>query len=195
VVQSLGDTGYELLSREVFGAVDAIVAGVADIPGVSVLVPPDSTLVTLVTDESCDPFTVCDEMAARQWYVQPQMSYAGHPATIHLSVSAATGAHVDAFLTALREAVDAAIEAGPVSVDPGVAAFIAALDPATLSDDDFDGLLLAAGLIDSDGGAGEGLALPDRMAEVNAMLDLASPAMREALLVAFLDRLARPTRS
>jgi hypothetical protein len=31
------------------------------------------------------------------------------------------------------------------------------------------------------------------MAEVNAMLDLASPAMREALLVAFLDRLTRPT--
>jgi hypothetical protein len=32
------------------------------------------------------------------------------------------------------------------------------------------------------------------MAEVNAMLDLASAAMREALLVAFLDRLTRPTR-
>jgi hypothetical protein len=32
------------------------------------------------------------------------------------------------------------------------------------------------------------------MAEVNAMLDVASPAMREALLVAFLDRLQRPVR-
>ena len=32
------------------------------------------------------------------------------------------------------------------------------------------------------------------MAEINAMLDLASPAMREALLIAFLDRLARPPR-
>jgi sphinganine-1-phosphate aldolase len=27
---------------------------------------------------------------------------------------------------------------------------------------------------------------------VNAMLDVASPAMREALLIAFLDRLTRP---
>src|SRR6478609_4016399 len=44
VVQSVGDTGYELLSREVFEAVDAIVAGVADIAGLSVLVAPDSTL-------------------------------------------------------------------------------------------------------------------------------------------------------
>jgi hypothetical protein len=31
------------------------------------------------------------------------------------------------------------------------------------------------------------------MAEVNALLDLAVPALREALLIAFLDRLSRPT--
>ncbi|MGB0099905.1 MAG: aminotransferase class V-fold PLP-dependent enzyme [Nocardioides sp.] len=192
VVQSLGDTGYELLSRDTFEAVDAIVAGIADIPELSVLTAPDSTLVTLTTDDTCDAFTVCDEMAARGWYVQPQMSYGEHPPNIHLSVSAATNAHVAEFLTAMRESVEAAVAAGPVGVDPGVADFIATLDPATLSDADFDGLLLAAGLIGGD--PADGLALPDRMAEVNAMLDLASPAMREALLVAFLDRLARPVR-
>jgi sphinganine-1-phosphate aldolase len=189
VVESLGDTGYELLSREVFDAVDAIVAGTTDIPGVAVLVPPQATLVALVTDGSCDAFTVCDELAARGWYVQPQMSYAGTPPTIHLSVSAATRPHVDELLTALREAVAAARTAGPVTVDPGVVAFIEALDPHTLTDDDFDGLLAASGLI----GAGDGLALPERMAEVNALLDAAAPEMREALLVAFLDRLSRPS--
>ena len=191
VVQSLGDTGYELLSREVFEAVDAIVTGVADIAGLRVLVAPDSTLVTLATDDSCDPFTVCDEMGARGWYVQPQMSYAGHPATIHLSISAATLAGVEDFLAALRSSVEAAVAAGPVSVDPEIAAFIEALDPAALTDADFDGLLLAAGLVGADAAPGA-LALPARMAEVNAMLDLATPRMREALLIAFLDRLQRP---
>ena len=88
--------------------------------------------------------------------------------------------------------MSAAVAAGPVTVDPGVAAFIAALDPTALTEDDFDGLLVAAGLAGGDP-AGE-LALPDRMAEVNAMLDLAAPEMREALLVAFLDRLQRPVR-
>ncbi len=82
--------------------------------------------------------------------------------------------------------------AGPVTVDPDVVAFIEALDPAALTDADFDGLLAASGLVGA--GADGGLALPDRMAEVNALLDLASPAMREALLVAFLDRLSRPNR-
>ena len=173
-------------------AVDRIVAGVAKVPALRVVVPPDSTLVALATDGSCDAFTVCDEMAARGWYVQPQMSYAGRPPTIHLSVSAATRPLVDDFLVALAESVAAAVAAGPVTVDAGVAAYIEALDPATLSDEDFDGLLAASGLVGQDDAGG--LALPARMAEVNAMLDLASPAMREALLVAFLDRLSRPTR-
>ncbi|HEX5089398.1 MAG TPA: aminotransferase class V-fold PLP-dependent enzyme [Nocardioides sp.] len=191
VVESLGDTGYELLSREVFEAVDAILAGTTDIPGVDVLVPPQSTLIALVTDDSCDAFTVCDEMASRGWYVQPQMSFAGTPPTVHLSVSAATRPHVEELLAALRESVAAARAAGPVTVDPEVVAFIEALDPHALSDSDFDGLLAASGLV---GSGDEGLALPDRMAEVNALLDVASPSMREALLIAFLDRLSRPSR-
>jgi sphinganine-1-phosphate aldolase len=190
VVESLGDTGYEKLTRDVFEAVDRIVAGVSGIPELDVVVAPDSTLVALATDGSCDAFTVCDEMATRNWYVQPQMSYAGQPPTIHLSVSAATLPQVDDFLEALTASVRTAAASGPVTVDPEIAAFIESLDPATLSDDDFDGLLAASGLV----GGGDGLALPDRMAEVNAMLDLASPAMREALLVAFLDRLSRPAR-
>jgi sphinganine-1-phosphate aldolase len=72
-------------------------------------------------------------------------------------------------------------------------AFIEALDPTALGDDDFDGLLAASGLVGAS--ADGGLELPGRMAEVNAMLDVASPAMREALLVAFLDRLQRPSRT
>ncbi len=197
VVQSLGDDGYLRLARDVFEAVDRIAAGVADLPGIAVAVPPDSTLLALVTDASCDAFTVCDEMTARGWYVQPQMSFAGQPPTIHLSVSAGTLAHVDDFLVALESSVAAGRAAGPVSVDAGVVAFIEALDPASLSEEDFDGLLAASGLVGaSDVGLAlaPGLELPSRMAEVNAMLDLASPAMREALLVAFLDRLQRPVR-
>ncbi|WP_114422389.1 pyridoxal phosphate-dependent decarboxylase family protein [Nocardioides houyundeii] len=191
VVTTLGDEGYLRLAAEVLEAVDRIVAGLAALPELRLVVAPDSTLVALACDESCDPFTVTDEMASRGWYVQPQMSYGDQPATLHLSVSAATGAHVDELMTALAESVAAAAEVGPVRVDPDVVAFVEALDPSTLSEEDFDGLLAASGLI---GDPGSGLALPERMAEVNALLDVASPGMREALLVAFLDRLARPVR-
>lgn len=190
VVQSIGDAGYERLARDVFEATDRIVAGIAEVPGLRALTAPDSTLVTIVTDDSCDPFTVCDEMAERGWYVQPQLTYGDLPANIHLSISAATLTHVDDFLAALAASVEVAAASGPVAVDPGVAAYVAGLDPASLSDDDFDGLLVAAGLV----GGGDGdLALPTRMADINALLDVASPALREAVLLAFLDRLSRPS--
>jgi hypothetical protein len=187
-VRSLGDDGYERLAREVLEATDRVVAGVEAQPGLSLLARPDSTLVAVRTDGSCDPFTVADEMGARGWYVQPQMSYAGSPANLHLSVSAATLAHVDELLAALADSVTAAVAAGPVVVDPGVVAFIEALDPAALTEEDFDGLLAASGLL----GSSDSLALPERMAPVNALLDVAAPPMREALLIAFLQRLAVP---
>ena len=128
-------------------------------------------------------------MLARGWYVQPQLAFRGMPATLHLTLSAATAPSVPDFLAALGESVEAARASGGVVVDPGLAGAIASLDSATLSDSDFDGLLAMAGLAGVDGS----LALPERMAPVNALLDLATPALREAMLLAFLDRLSRPT--
>ncbi len=200
VLQCLGDEGYLELCRTTFDAVDRIVAGVDELPALSVLVVPDSSLITLITDGSCDVFTIADEMATRGWFVQPQMSYGGAPPNLHLSVSAGTAAHVGEMLSALTASVEAAQVDGPVRVDPDVVAFIEALDPAALTDDDFDGLLAASGLVSGDpagnpaGDPSSGLDLPDRMADINALLDAAAPRMREALLIAFMDRLARPTR-
>jgi len=192
VVEHIGDDGYLALADRALAAVDAIVSCIEREPALRLVVPPDSTLVTLATDASCDPFTLTDELVARGWYVQPQLSFGDDGPSIHLSVSAGTLAHVEDFASALSDSVAAAQAAGPVAVDPEVVAFIEALDPAALGDDDFDGLLAASGLV---GASTDGeLELPSRMAEVNAMLDVASPAMREALLVAFLDRLQRPVR-
>lgn len=188
-VEAIGDDGYLDLAAAALEVTDRIVAGVEEIPALSLAARPESTLVAFRTDGSCDPFTVCDEMAARGWYVQPQLSYGTQPPSIHLSVSAATPP--EEFLAALSEAVAAATATGPVEVVAEVAALIRELDPDRLGDEEFDGLLAAAGLA-GDGGAP---ALPERMAPVNALLDIAAPALREAVLIAFLDRLARPVRS
>jgi sphinganine-1-phosphate aldolase len=191
VIHSIGDDGYSALTAQVLDGMDRLLAGLLEIPALHVVARPDSTLVALETDGSCDVFTIADEMRSAGWYVQPQLTHAGRPPNLHLTLSAATAALVEEFLVALSAAVDAARAAGPVTVDAGVAGFVRALDPAALSDDEFDGLLAAAGLA---GDPAAGTVLPDRMAEVNALLDLASPALREAILIAFLDRLSRPTR-
>lgn len=190
VVQELGHDGYLELTRKALAATDAVVAAVEAAPALRLVAAPDSTLVAFTTDGTCDPFTVVDEMQARGWHVQPQLSHRGRPASVHLSVSAATLDHAEELRAALDSSVTTAVASGPVAVDPGVAALVAALDPETLTDADFDGLLAAAGMT-GDPTAG-GFALPERRAEINALLDLASPRLREAVLVAFLDRLARP---
>ncbi|MGZ6752864.1 MAG: pyridoxal phosphate-dependent decarboxylase family protein [Nocardioides sp.] len=192
-VQAIGEDGYLELARQALDAVDAIVAGVDKLPALQVVVPPDAALVALRTDETCDVFTVADEMVARGWYVQPQMSWRGHPPTLHLSVSASTLPQVDDFLAALAASVTAAVAAGPMTIEPAVAAILENLDPSTLTDDDFSTLLEVAGLKEE--GHGGVLGLPSRMAPISAMLDASSPALREALLVAYVDRLSRPVRA
>jgi sphinganine-1-phosphate aldolase len=188
VVRTIGDEGYLRLAEQVLDGVDRLLAGLSEIPALHVVAPPDSTLVTLRADGTCDVFTIADEMATAGWYVQPQLSFAGRPPTLHLTLSAATAAHVEEFLAALASAVSVGVSAGPVEVAPDLEDFVRALDPAALTESDFDGLLAAVGM------GGEEPGLPERMAEINALLDIASPHLREALLIAFLDRLSRPVR-
>jgi hypothetical protein len=137
------------------------------------------------TDEALDVFTLADEMGERGWYVQPQMAFRDLPATVHLTVSAATAGGVDDVLAALGDVGGGGRRRRAGARRPRPATAAAALDPATLDDAAFDGLLALAGL----GGGGGEVVVPRRMAPVNALLDAAPPRLREALLVAFLDRL------
>ncbi|GAA4393533.1 aminotransferase class V-fold PLP-dependent enzyme [Ornithinibacter aureus] len=189
VTRRIGLDGYAELARRAREATLAIATAADGIPGLRVLVTPDSTLLALATDDSCDAFTVADEMLERGWYVQPQLSFGDLPPTLHLTLSAATAPAVDELVDDLSDAVAAARAAGPVRVDPGVAAVVGGLDPASLDEAGFARVLAAAGLAGADGS----LALPTRMAGVNALLDACPPALREALLVGVLDRLSRPT--
>ncbi len=189
VTRRIGLDGYAELARRAREATLAIATAADGIPGLRVLVTPDSTLLALATDDSCDAFTVADEMLERGWYVQPQLSFGNLPPTLHLTLSAATVPAVDELVDDLSDAVASARAAGPVRVDPGVAAVVGGLDPASLDEAGFARVLAAAGLAGADGS----LALPTRMAGVNALLDACPPALREALLVGVLDRLSRPT--
>ncbi|GHF51023.1 glutamate/tyrosine decarboxylase-like PLP-dependent enzyme [Amycolatopsis bartoniae] len=186
VLRKIGDEGYLRLAEETLTAVTRIRDGVEGIDGLRVLGEPDSTLLALAaaTDEF-DLFTVADEMRERGWYVQPQFAHESSPVNLHLTVTAANRGSEDEFLADLAASVAAARAAGPVRVDPDVAAFVAALDPDTLTAEQFAGLLTAAGL--TGGGAP-----PARMAEINTLLAAAPPALRERLLLEFLGALYRP---
>lgn len=186
VVSYFGVDGYRTLARKAFDGAQKIAETIDEIDHLSLVSKPDSSLVAFTTDEHLDVFTLSDEMLTRGWYVQPQMSFNNHPATIHLTVSAATADSLDSFITALREATGAAVSAGPIVIDEGLKLAAQSIKAEDLDDAAFDGLLELAGL-----GSGGEVAVPERMADVNALLDIAPADLREALLIGFLDRLTR----
>ncbi|MEB3369970.1 pyridoxal phosphate-dependent decarboxylase family protein [Saccharopolyspora mangrovi] len=187
VLHHLGDDGYLALAQASLDAVEVVRAEIEDIDGLRLVVEPNSTLLAITTDgEGLDLFTLADEMGDRGWYVQPQFAHQSSPANLHLTITAANRGGEAEFGAALRHSAAAAREAGPVVVDEGIAAFLEGLDPDALTAEEFGELLAAAGM---GGGAG----LPERMAEINAMLAIARPALRERLLQEFLGFLYRPS--
>lgn len=187
VVHAIGLDGYRRLAQRALAATLQVASAVADIDGLAVAVEPDSTLLALTAEEQCDVFTVAEEMGARGWLVQPQMSFGGMPATLHLSLCAATADRVEELIAVLTDAVAEAVRRGPVHIDPQLAAAAGQLDAASLDDAALDGLLAIAGLAGDSGR----VTVPERMAEINALLDVAPRPLREALLSAVLDRLTR----
>jgi glutamate/tyrosine decarboxylase-like PLP-dependent enzyme len=186
VVNHLGEDGYLRLAEVTRSAVAGIRAGVSAVAGLRILGDPDSTLISFTAaDDGFDLFTVADEMKVRGWYVQPQFAHGHSPLNLHLTITAANHGSEAEFLADLTTSVAAARETGPTPVDPAVAAFVAALDPQTLTADQFAGLLTAAGLV---GDAG----LPERMAPINALLATAAEPLRERLLLEFLGALYTP---
>lgn len=182
-VRAIGRDGYADLARTARTATLRLAEVVERVDGLHLAARPDSTLLALGTDDRLDVFTLADEMAARGWHVQPQLSFRGDPPTLHLSLSAATP--VDELGRDLAAATGSSIAAGPVAVHAEIASFAAGLDPDALDEQTLGALLQAAGLV----GDADGPALPERMAPVNALLDACPPRLRAALVAAVLELL------
>jgi glutamate/tyrosine decarboxylase-like PLP-dependent enzyme len=185
-LRALGREGYRELGRVTLEATRRLVEGVAGIPGLRVLGEPESSLVA-IAGEDVDVFVLADEARARGWFLQPQLSYAGIPANIHITVTGATLAGVDALLKVIAESTEAARAKGPAPVPEGLAELVASLDPESLDaldDAAFAELAASAGIDLSGSGRPE-------MAVVNAVLDALPAETREAVLVRFLSIIYR----
>ncbi len=180
----LGEEGYLGLAARARAAARTLIDGIAGIDGLRVLGDPVATLVA-IAGEGVDVFVVADELRERGTFAQVQLSFGASPANLHLSTFGASPAHAAELLAALGEAVAAARAAAPVDVPEGLGAALAAVDPATLTDEAFAGLVGALGV---DLGADD----LGPMATINHVLDAAPVALREALLEHFLGALYTP---
>ena len=92
----------------------------------------------------------------------------------------------------LAAAVAAARALGPVRLPEELLAAAATLTPEQLTADLVAALAVDLGM-GGKPGTEEGPPVPDRMAEVNTLLNTAPPPLREKLLLEFLSLLQQPT--
>ncbi|MEV4187924.1 pyridoxal phosphate-dependent decarboxylase family protein [Streptosporangium canum] len=177
--QALGRDGYLELGRATLAAARRLREGIAGIPGLRVLGDPESALVAFGSDE-VDVFVLSDEARKRGWFLQPQLSYAGIPANIHITVTGVTLRGVEAMLEVIAESAEAARERGPAALPEGLVDLVAGLDLDALDDAAFGELAAAVGV--DLGGSGQ-----PEMAVVNAVLDALPADRREAVLIRFLS--------
>ena len=180
VMRHLGREGYLELARRTLEATRAVRAGIDAIPELRVLGAPQANVMAVAGD--VDVFVVSDELRAEGWFLTPQLSYGDSPRNLNLIVDAGSADGAEGLVDALREAVGAARERGPIELDPALIEEVRGLDPATLDTAAFGALLERTGI-----------SIESGFAVVNNLLDAASPAVREAVVLGFIGTLFAPT--
>jgi len=187
VLNALGDDGYMRLAERIYSATQAIVEGIRATSGLRVLGEPDSNQVAFTSDDfSC--FHIIDHMAARGWGVQPQFGFYGSEANVHISIGQKTYEQTDAFLSALRDSVNACSAKGFSATAAKVNAELSRTDIKDFKPEMMSDLLRAAGIEDGQ--------LPRKSAELNQILNVLPPNVTEYALTEFMnDRyIYRPKR-
>ncbi|MFB9526735.1 pyridoxal phosphate-dependent decarboxylase family protein [Nonomuraea roseola] len=181
-MRALGREGYLELGRSTLKAALRLREGLAEVPGLRVLGSPTSSLIAFGASPSSgiDVFVLSDEARRRGWFVQPQLSYAGIPANLHITVTGVTLAGVEELLSVIAESAAAARERGPVEVPEGLVELVETLELDSLDDTAFASLASSVGVDLTGGGQPE-------MAVVNTILDALPAPKREEILVRFLS--------
>jgi glutamate/tyrosine decarboxylase-like PLP-dependent enzyme len=174
VAHSLGHEGYIDAVRRARQATEAVVEAAAEIPGVRVLGPPDTSLIALTGDGDggIDPFRLADAMRRRGWTLQPQPSLGDLPRTVHLTMQPVSLDSINRFVADLRASTDEIRDLPWIDVS-----------------DDLEAAF--AGLPDLTSGAG----LPEEMAPVHALIDALPPEARDPALSAIFSALFTARRS
>lgn len=180
VLNYLGDEGYLEIARKKLAAVKKIAAGIEAIDGIRLLAQPQMSLVAFTSD-TINVFHIIDEMNARGWYIQPALSFGNSPAHIHLSINASNVGWEADLLKDLEACVQIAADLPEGDLVKMVRGGLEQIDLENVSDEDIKGLLAMAG-IDAGG-------LPDRMADINGVLDALPAAAREKILTSFVNDL------
>lgn len=173
----LGEEGYVQIVGEVQAATRRLIDGVRAIPGLRVLGDPAMCMFAIASDE-LSVFALDDAMVRRGWWLQPQFSAPGTPATLHITVNRSNVPHVDALLAALTEAAAELRAAQGVDDADALRGEVERLMAAP-GPDTFAQIAGLAGLAPGQ--------MPDSFTRINTVLDALPDPVVDALLVEYLN--------
>jgi len=185
VMHHVGDDGYMKIAKDLLLAKQTLVEGIRAIPGLEVMGEPDMCLIGF-TSKEVPVFPLADAMKARGWLVQPQLAYGSSRENLHLSVQPSNVRWTAEFLADLASAT-AEVRKGSASYKDTLTFARTFADKLTGP----DALAMLPALIQSLG-VGEGGKMPEKMAEVNAILNAMPRNIQEELLTRFVSMLFTP---
>jgi glutamate/tyrosine decarboxylase-like PLP-dependent enzyme len=178
----IGDDGYLEIARQVLDATRRIADAIDEMEDLRLLGRPEMNLVAFTSD-TVSVFHIIDEMKAHAWYVQPQLDFRGSKENIHLSINPASVRWVDALLADLRVCVERAKTMDSGKLASAIRDAFSSIDPASLTEESFSQMLGMAGI--------QGGSLPERMAEINEVLNALPAELREKLVTEFMNELLK----
>ena len=206
IIRALGEDGYAELTAQSARSTAALQAAVSAIEGLRVVGNPVGPLFAVATDDGVpaerrvDPHHWADQVREHGFLLQLQPAFVQPdgtrlPSTTHLTVTPVTEAVLPELIAALVAAADEVRGMPPVIAQDVLAALpaealagLSAPDAAPLDSKTAWALLGSIGLA----GGPAGVALPERMAPILALVEALPAPLTERLLTELLARLVEP---
>lgn len=178
VLHHFGDDGYLEIARALLGATDEVRAWVEAHPDLRNLGRSDMSHVAFASD-TIDVFALVDEMNARGWYVQAQLSYGNSPANVHLAINPESLRWLDDLLADFDRCIEIVRDRKPGPLVTMVDQVMGDMDIAAIDDATLRKLLSMAGA-----GGGD---LDGPRADISRVLDRLPVSLRERILTEFMN--------
>ena len=179
IMNHLGMEGYLNLVKGTQEGSIKIRQAIAEIPELQLLGDPKGNLFSFSSDV-IDVFALADDMKTRGWYIQPQFGYGPSPGNIHLSVGNGNLPKIDELTTDLKECVATLSSSNQGPIMEAMPEEMAAL-LRNAGGDVFEQVTGSLGMSASQ--------LPERMDQINNLLNVMPHQVRDKLLGEFVNQL------
>jgi sphinganine-1-phosphate aldolase len=182
VLKFIGEERYLELAQKKLEATRKIVEGIQEIRDLRLLGKPDMCLIAFTSD-TVNVFHIIDEMKERGWYIQPALAFDRSKEHIHMSINASNVNWVDEFLSDLEACVEKAKGMSAGGLAEALKEGLSKLNLPELTEEALSKMVAALGM--------QGDSLPERMADIQAILNVCQPVVRERLVTEFVNELFR----